>query len=194
MGVDPKSNEWQAHRWLLFIYRVPQDPPGRRTYIWRQLRGLGALYLQQAAAILPAQPALREALRILAARVKEYGGEVSLLETCSPDTEWERGTVARFNAARDEEFAELVEGVERFEDEIARETRKRKFTFAELEDIEADWEKLERWRKRVETRDFFGATGTSEVAVAIARGRAALDAFTAAVLEQEGVDGVARDD
>lgn len=180
--------------WLLFIYRVPQDPPGRRTYVWRQLRGLGALYLQQASAILPSQPDLREALGLLAARVKEYGGEVSLLETRSPHAEWEQELVARFNAARDEEYAELVEGVERFEDEIARETRKRKFTFAELEDIEADWEKLERWRKRVEARDFFEAAGTADLALALARGRAALDAFTAAVVEHEGVDGVPRND
>lgn len=194
LSAGTESSQQQTRRWLLFIYRVPQDPPGRRTYIWRQLRGLGALYLQQAAAILPAHPAMREALALLAARVKEYGGEVSLLETCSPDAEWDREIVARFNAARDEEYAELVEGVERFEDEIARETRKRKFTFAELEDIEADWEKLERWRKRVEARDFFGATGTGELAVAVARGRAALDAFTAAVMDHEGVDGGARDD
>lgn len=193
MGTEPESNEQQTRRWLLFIYRVPQDPPGRRAYVWRQLRGLGAVYLQQAATILPARPALYEALGVLAARVKEYGGEVSLLETCSPDGEWEHETVARFNAARDEEYAELVEGIERFEDEIARETRKRKFTFAELEDIEADWEKLERWRKRVEARDFFGASGTAELAVAVSRGRAALDAFTAAVVQHEGVDGGPRD-
>jgi hypothetical protein len=25
-------------RWLLLIYKVPQDPPGRRTYVWRQLK------------------------------------------------------------------------------------------------------------------------------------------------------------
>lgn len=45
--------------WLLLIYRVPQDPPGRRTYVWRQLKSLGAVYLQQAAVILPDRPDLR---------------------------------------------------------------------------------------------------------------------------------------
>ena len=119
---------------------------------------------------------------------------MSLLETASPSPEWERETVARFNAARDEEYAELVEGVERFEDEVARETRKGKFTFAELEDIEADWEKLGRWRERIEARDFFGASGRAEAERACERGRAALDAFSTRVYEHEDVGGAAQGD
>ena len=49
----------RLRRWLLLIYRVPQAPPGRRTYVWRQLRQLGAVYLQQAAAILERGPEAR---------------------------------------------------------------------------------------------------------------------------------------
>jgi hypothetical protein len=95
--------------------------------------------------------------------------------------------IRRFNAARDEEYAEIVENVERFEDEIARESRKGKFTFAELEDIEADWEKLQRWRERIAVRDFFGAAGRDEAEAALARGQTALEAFAAAVYRHEGV-------
>lgn len=174
-------------RWLLLIYRVPQEPPGRRTYVWRQLKGLGAVYLQQAAAILPDRPAVRPALEALAERIRAQEGEVSFLATASPDAAWERDLVARFNAARDEEYAELVENVERFEDEVARETRKEKFTFAELEDIEADWEKLGRWRGRIEVRDFFAAPGRAGAEAALARGRVALATFTAAVYARERV-------
>lgn len=175
----------ELRRWLLFIYRVPQEPPGRRTYVWRQLKGLGAAYLQQAAAILPDQPELRQALEALALRIREFEGEVSLLETTSPAPAWEVQTVARFNQGRDEEYAELIENVERFEDEIARESRRGKFTFAELEDLEADWEKLERWRKRIHTRDFFTSPGHMDADAALERGRAALEAFTAQVYAHE---------
>lgn len=170
--------------WLLLIYRVPQDPPGRRTYVWRQLKSLGAVYLQQAAAILPDRPDLRQALEALADRIHAAEGEVSLLETRSPTPVWERELITRFNQARDAEWAELVENVERFEDEIARETRKEKFTFAELEDLEADWEKLGRWRGRIEARDFFGAPVRAVAEAALARGRAALERFTATVYTQ----------
>lgn len=71
-------------RWLLLIYRVPQDPPGRRTYVWCQLKGLGAVYLQRAAAILPDRPDQRRALEALTERIRSDVGEVSLLEATSP--------------------------------------------------------------------------------------------------------------
>ena len=168
-------------QWLLLIYRVPQDPPARRTYVWRQLKQLGAVYLQQAAAILPQQDEVRTALTALAQRIRDYDGEVSLLETTSPSAEWEQAVITRFNQARDEEFAELVENVERFEDEITRERRKGKFTFAELEESEADWEKVQRWYTRIVARDFFASAGHSSVVAALARGQGTLDAFTTAV-------------
>ena len=174
----------QGRRWLLFIYRVPQEPPGRRTYVWRQLKQLGAAYLQQAAAILPNRPELRAALTALEARIAEYEGEASLLETTSPSAAWEQETIARFNQARDAEYAELYENVERLEDEIARESRRQKFTFAELEDLEADWEKLGRWRDRIAARDFFAAPGRVAMDAVLDRARTALDIFTTQVYEQ----------
>ncbi len=171
--------------WLLFIYRVPQEPAARRTYVWRQLKQLGAVYLQQAAAVLPDRPASRAALEALAVRVREFEGEISLLATSSSDAVWERETIGRFNEARDAEYAELIENVERFEDEIARESRRGKFTFAELEDLEADWEKLQRWQERITTRDFFRAPGGDAATNSLARGRTALDEFTARVYAHE---------
>ncbi len=187
------SAVWIPARWLLLIYRVSQDPPGRRTYVWRQLNQLGSIYLQQAAAVLPDRSETRMALGTLADRIRAQDGDVSLLETTSPSVAWEVALMDRFNAARDEEYAEVVENVERFEDEIARESRKGKFTFAELEDIEADWEKLQRWRERIAVRDFFGASGRGDADAALARGQGALERFAAAVYRHQGVQGNADD-
>ena len=43
--------------WLLLIYRVPSEPTRLRATVWRRLKGLGAIYLQNSAAALPAGPA-----------------------------------------------------------------------------------------------------------------------------------------
>jgi len=179
-----EQRDARGERWLLFIYRVPQEPPGRRTYVWRQLKGLGAAYLQQAAAILPDRPTLYLALTMLEKRVAEYDGEASLLRTASPNVAWEQGTIARFDEARNAEYAELYENAERLEDEIARESRRGKFTFAELEDLEADWEKLGRWRERITERDFFGALGRTATDAVLDRARTTLDLFTSGVYDQ----------
>jgi hypothetical protein len=172
--------------WLLLIYRVPQEPASRRTYTWRQLRQLGAVYLQQAAAILPARETIHHELEALATRILEFEGEVSLLETVSPNAPWEHNLIQRFNQARHDEYAEVIENVERFEDEIRRESAKEKFTFAELEDIEADWEKLQRWYERIRVRDFFDAPSHALVSEALERGRVALDTFAASVYAHSG--------
>lgn len=182
MHVDDESRHW-----LLLIYRVPQDPPGRRTYVWRQLKQLGAVYLQQAAAILPDQPEVRAAAETLADWIRDVGGEVSLLGTSSPAPDWETSLVARFNDARDEEYAEVVENVERFEDEVARESRRGKFTFAELEELESDWEKLQRWDERVRARDFFDAPGRDILIAALRRAKIDLETFTTSVYAHENV-------
>ena len=177
-----------ARRWLLLIYRIKAESSGRRTYVWRQLRQLGAVYLQQAAAVLPDRPELRVELDRLGQRIRSAGGEASLLETASPSQAWEEELVARFNAARNAEYDEVVDSVERFEDEIRRETRKKKFRFAELEEGETDWEKLQRWFARLRERDFFGAPGRAGAEEALARGRELLDGFTREVYRVEGLD------
>jgi len=181
------AHDTTQQRWLLLIYRVPQDPPGRRTYVWRRLKELGAIYLQQAVGLLPDHPAVRAALDALAERIRTFEGDVSLLETQSPSPAWEQEIIRRFNQARDAEYAEVVENVERFEDEIARESQRGKYTFAELEDSEADWEKIERWLARIDARDFFTAPGRLGAVTAMERGRTRLEHFAAAVYVHEGV-------
>ena len=174
-------------RWLLLIYRVPQEPPGRRTYVWRQLKKLGAIYLQQAAAILPDRDEVRGALQELKDRIYGFQGEASFLKTTSPDPHWEQELIQRFNHAREAEYAELVNNVERLEDEVRRESRKGEYGFPQLEDIEADWEKLQRWHERISARDFFQARGPSGATEAMERGRVALAAFASQVYVREGV-------
>jgi Protein ChrB, N-terminal len=189
VSTEPATEAHPAapRAWLLLVYRIKAESSGRRTYVWRQLRQLGAVYLQQAVAILPDRQELRAELEALGQRIRDGGGEASLLVTVSPSTAWEDDTVARFNAARDAEFEEILDSVESFEDEIRRETRKQRFRFAELEEGEADWEKLERWHGRVVERDFFGAAGREAAGQALARGRSLLDAFTSEVYRREGL-------
>ncbi len=185
--MDTSPGSFEGRRWMVLVYRIKSESSGRRTYVWRQLRQLGAVYLQQAVAVLPDRPDLRAGLDQIGTRIRAGGGEASLLETFSPSPAWEAELVARFNAARDAEYDEVVESVERFEDEIRRETRKRRFRFAELEESEADWEKLRRWFARLIERDFFDATGRAAAEEALARGRALLDGFTQEVYRHEGL-------
>ena len=60
--------------WLLLVYRVPSEPASKRVTIWRDLKRLGALYLQQCVCLVPHTEALQEARRIR----RQYGQELWL--------------------------------------------------------------------------------------------------------------------
>jgi hypothetical protein len=180
-----------ARQWLLLIYKVPQDPTRFRTYLWRQMRMLGALSLQQMVCLLPKTPELEGQFQRLAYKIEEFGGEANLLTFTSPSKEWEDRIILDFNAILNEEYGEVAENEERFQDEIRRETRKQKFTFTELEDMEADREKIMREVAKVQARDFFGAPGRREAEARMAESAKLLEEFSRKVYANERVEEVA---
>lgn len=172
---------------MLLIYRLPSDSSSARTTIWREVRRLGVLSLQHAVCLLPLSEDNRAAYERIARRVEGYGGEASTLETVSPTEAWHERTLARFNAARDEEYEEVVDETERFREEIERERRKGKFTFAELEDEESNLERLHKYLAQVEARDAFGADGRARAAEEVGRCAGVLEAFAQEIYEHQRI-------
>jgi hypothetical protein len=179
------SDEGEQGRWLLLIYQLPKGASSARTAVWREARRLGALSLQHAVCLLPLSEGNRAAYDRLARRIEEYGGEASILETASPGDDWHAKMVARFNAARVEEYEEVVDETERFREEIARERRKGKFTFAELEDEESNLERLRRYLEQVVARDAFGAEGRAQAEAEVERCAEVLEAFAQEIYEHQ---------
>lgn len=128
--------------------------------------------------MLPTNEENRAALDRVRRRAEGYGGEASILETVSPDEAWESRAMTRFNAARDEEYLEVVDEAERFREEIDRERRKGKFTFAELEDEESNLERLRKYLAQVRARDCFGAEEYAHAAAEVARSARELEVFS----------------
>ena len=114
----------------MLIYRLSSDTSSARSAVWRETRRLGALSLQHGVCLLPLSEEHRQACAGLIERVEGYAGEAVVLETRSASDAWERKTIARFNQARDEEYEEVTDEAERFREEVDRERRKGKYTFA----------------------------------------------------------------
>lgn len=68
-------------RWLLLIIRVPREPSASRVYVWRKLKQLGAIALQDATWVLPATPRTQEQFQWLAAEIVELHGEATLFSS-----------------------------------------------------------------------------------------------------------------
>jgi hypothetical protein len=61
--------------WALLVFTLPREPSAPRVAVWRKLKKLGAALLHDAVWVLPAQPALLEHFRWLAAEIRESSGE-----------------------------------------------------------------------------------------------------------------------
>ena len=68
-------------QWLLLAYRIPREPTAGRVFVWRKLKQLGAVAIQDAVWVLPANPRTQEQFQWLAAEIIELGGEALLFSS-----------------------------------------------------------------------------------------------------------------
>jgi hypothetical protein len=100
-------------RWLILVYHLPRVPSRHRVAVWRKLKALGALYLQDGVATLPEDAVTREQLEWLQLRVREAGGEATLWEALPNTVAEDRALVEEFRASREAAYRELVEAAEK---------------------------------------------------------------------------------
>jgi hypothetical protein len=81
--------------------------------VWRKLRDLGALYLQDGVAALPEDAVTREQLEWLQLRVREAGGEATLWEGRPGTVAEEAELVDAFRFSREEAYKAIIAGAER---------------------------------------------------------------------------------
>src|ERR1700738_2900994 len=95
--------------WRVLIYRVPTEPASKRVAVWRDLKRLGALYLQQCACIFPDIPGVTDEVNQVAAKIPALGGETFLLDVPKLQPEDEARIIEAFRSQRTSEYAEIIE-------------------------------------------------------------------------------------
>ncbi len=165
--------------WLLLAYRIPSEPSRLRATVWRRLKSHGAIYLQNSVAALPASASNERALRTLRAEIGELGGTASLLR--AEALVGGADISAAYNAARDDEYEEIIDKCGDFLAEIEKETAHEHFSYAELEENEEDLTKLRRWLDKVTDRDTLSAAGCAAAEQALVACVTALEGFAAHV-------------
>jgi hypothetical protein len=169
--------------WLLLTYKVPPEPPKKRVALWRRLKGMGAVYLQNGVCLLPKTDDHVRQLKMLENEIVSMEGESVILETVALDRLQEDKVVARFKADRDEEYREFLAKCADFEAEIAKETADNHFTYAELEENDVDLKKLQSWLEKIRKLDFYVATLALEAEQRLQACEALLDAYAQRVFE-----------
>lgn len=182
------------HRFMLLIYQVPSQPSAARVSIWRELKKIGALYLQQSVCILPATEILVAALQKITERIAELEGTYHLLPLTELPEEEEAKIIDGFIAQSNLQYDEIIENCEvNFSKEIEFETFRQNFTYAEAEEIRQELDKIRHWYERVVERDLFGAARRDEAAHSIERCEKQLEEFEEKVFLRQEEDESQKD-
>ena len=173
--------------WLLFTSQLPASPSSLRVMVWRRMKAAGAVSLQNGVWVLPRTKEQKRIVQELLNYLQEQGAEGQSFSATALSEKVEKDLLKRFRWQRDEEYAELIERCNGMQAELAKETKKKKFTFAELEENEDDLQKLESWLKRIKARDLVGGERATEAERALEACRKALKIFANRVYALEQV-------
>jgi hypothetical protein len=176
-----------AEAWLLLVYRIPSDPTRLRAAVWRRLKSLGAVYLQNSAAALPASDSAERALRRLRREILEMDGSAMLL-TCSALVDG-KDIVALFQTARDSEYEEILDKCRDFHAGLEKEYVANHFTYGELEENEVELVKLRNWFAKVRARDVYAAPQRDAALQALDACETALETYATRVYAEQDEGG-----
>ena len=178
-----------SHNYILLIYQVPSQPSAARVGVWRELKRLGGLYLQQSVCVFPHTDVLVTALQKIVDRIQELGGTYHLLPLTSLSEEEETKIIDGFIAQTNLQYDEIIENCEvNFKKEVEFETFRHNFTYAEVEEIHQELDKIQRWFDRVVERDWFSAGRRDDAQQSIEMCKKLLEEFEEKVFLKQEAD------
>ncbi len=178
-----------APAYQLLVYQVPSQPSAARVGVWRELKRMGGLYLQQSVCIFPEAEDLRMPLARITHRIDELGGTYHLLPVRDLPKDEEAKIIEGFVGQSTLQYDEIIENCEvNFTKEIEFETFRQNFTYAEVEEIRHDLDKIRRWFDRVVERDWFESPRRGLAAEWIERCERLLEEFEERVFAVQQAD------
>jgi hypothetical protein len=185
MAVDTKL----PPSWLIMVYRVPSEPSRHRVAVWREMKRMGALYLQNCVCLLPALRGMRAELRRISDRVATMSGSSLIIETKKLAEPELSQVLDAFREQSNKEYDEIIEEcTTKFHKEIEFERFRQNFTYEEAEEIYSDLEKLKSWLGRVSDRDWFGSGKREEAERHVASCEKAYEEFERECFAASGMD------
>lgn len=173
-------------KWKIVTYRVPADPSRHRVAIWRELRRAGAVPLQQATWALPYHSLTARTIERVLTLVERAEGEAFVFDAEPAAAPMSASLEEAFIDGREAGWHEFIRECDKFDAEIAREIRTRKFTAAELDEEEQNLERLRRWHRDLSARDVLGAPSAAEAELRLKTCSETLEGFAQQVFEHDG--------
>jgi hypothetical protein len=160
--------------WLVLVYTIPPHPSRLRALIWRRLKELGVTYLRDGVCVLPHQAAAHAGLQAVTAKVREFGGQATLVQHAELDPATVQLVHDQARESRRLEYAALIDAATNLTAHVEHERRHRDLQPPELRGLTSDLSKLRRWHQQITARDYFVADSAAAASEALLNCEAAL--------------------
>jgi len=153
--------------------------------VWRELKKLGAVYLRYGVALLPARRDLEERLGGMLVRIESYGGTADLIAAVTFPPPREAKLIRSFVEDRTAELREVHHACARFLRDVLDEVDAKDFGFPDVDKLETELGRLERWFEQICKRDYFDSPGVTAVKDIRDKCRRAFEQFAATAVAKE---------
>ena len=116
--------------------------------------------------------------------VEEMEGTSNLYSVTDFSEIQEQRTIARFKQEREREYAEIIKECHKMLRHVEREREQQEFSFEEVQELEGDLGKINRWLSEAKERDFWDVAAREEVEKLISEAETGLTAFTQETYER----------
>jgi hypothetical protein len=168
--------------WRVISYRLAAEPSRHRVAVWRELRRLGSVPLQQGTWAVPEGERFEAGFAHVVEAIETAGGQPVVLTVAEEETSAAQ-LEALFTAQREAEWGEFLSDCGKYETELAGEVEKGKLTFAELDEEEQSLDRLRRWYRTIRARDLFGAPSAAAAERRLKECAEALEGFAEQVYQ-----------
>jgi hypothetical protein len=135
---------------------------------------------------VPARPDFLDAVDRAVELIERADGDVLVFDAAPRGETMTAELEAIFTDEREAEWVEFLGECDKFEREIEKEIRIKKFTAAELDEEEQNLERLRRWFRELRSRDVFGAASQPDAEHRLKECSERLDDFAQQVFEHGG--------
>jgi len=152
------------------------------------MKAAGAVSLHNGVWALPSSTKNEQFMNDILAYVQEHGGTASIFIARAQTPEVETRIIDEFSKNIMEDYVEFIDKCKDFLVDIDGDIRQKKFTFAELDENEAELQKLTSWLRKIRARDYLCNARAQEASNVMESCRSILRTFARSVYVDEGID------
>lgn len=148
----------QQLEWVMLVYKIASEPTKYRATIWREIKRLGGVYLQNGVCIFPDIDDVALNVSSLAKQIRGMGGKEYVFFSTAMTSEESDDLVGQFQESRTEEYEVLLAETK----ELAREC-KFAASATDFTVLHVEYRRLKKHFQLIKARDYFAAPAGERV-------------------------------